>query len=414
MSDLIERPATPAMGLGAAPPVTGHVVAVIGQNENGILRESASRFMELLRPLGVAGHVLDLFRPDWPATLDALLQERVLFAWGPAGVGAHLPLEGGNLWDALRVPFISVLADHPCIMPRNHHVPALHVANGYMVPDWLAVQRSLIRAPQLSGILPLGVLPNPHRDAIPWRDRPHRMVFVKTGSDPEAWRRRWADFPARIRAVLEESSEAALHGWPREVTEAVSEAAEGQGLWLEGRPEALFGLCYEVDTYVRDVRSTALARALLHLPAVIHGRGWEHLAGQATRARFLPALDAALLPTLYAESGFVLNTSPNFTRGIHERVVNGFASGACVVSDANPVMEERFSGLPSFFGVDVMDPDLPDRLAALFHDTTDRGDAVRPAAELAARDFDAMGFMQGLIGMAHEIRLLSGFEAFLA
>ena len=100
------------------------VVVVVGNNENGILRSVAQDFMGLLPAHGLTPHYVDMNSPGWTDHIAGLLAEGVLFAWGPAGVGARMPHPDGVLWDVLRVPFISVLADSPSWMPANHHVPS--------------------------------------------------------------------------------------------------------------------------------------------------------------------------------------------------------------------------------------------------------------------------------------------------
>ena len=386
------------------------VVALVGENENGILQSVSADFMALLRPHGLEPHVVSMGDPDWLSGLMRLLDRGVLFAWGPAGVGARLAHPDGPLWDVVRTPFISVLADSPAWMPPNHHVPARFVANGYMYRDWLDMQRRLIRSPQIASLLPHGVAANGARDATPWSRRPHRMVFVKTGHDPERHRAGWANLPPRFRAVVEETAAAALAGGVGDISGLLLDCLARHDLFLETRPDILFGLMCAVDVYVRDVRSTALVHAVLDLPVDIIGRGWEHLAGHASRARFHAPVDAATLPGLYADTQFLLNTMPNFSHGTHERVLNGFAARCCVVTNENADMAARFGTLPSYVGIDTEAAALADRMADLFHGETDcQTDA---AAALVDRDHAAEGFMRSLVDLALEVRSAAAFSQF--
>ena len=408
------RPAKPSaldgLQLPAGAPRT--VVALVGENENGILRSVSQDFMSLLPPHGLDTQVITMAGPHWLPRLVELLDQGVLFAWAPAGAGCRLPHPDGLMWDVIRTPFISVLADSPAWMPGNHHVPSQYVANGYMYRDWLDMQRRLIRSPQVSALLPHGVAANPARDATPWSQRRHRMVFVKTGCDPERHRAAWAGQPPRYRAILEDSAAVALRSGVGDISGIVLECMAQHGLYLEGRPDILFGLMRAVDVYVRDCRSTAMVRALLDLPVDIIGAGWEHLADQARRARFQAGVDAAVLPGLYADTQFLLNTMPNFAHGTHERVVNGFAAKCCVVTNENADMAARFGNLPSYVGVDTDAPDLADHMASLVHGDTRYDDRVGPAADLATQDYSAEGFMRGLVDLALEIRSAAMFAQF--
>ena len=178
------------------------VLAISGQNANGILDYQSRRFGELLATMGLQGHTLSIHQPDFIAQLDALLGAGLLFAWGYAGVGSRLAIGGRNLWSEAGIPFVSVLADPPSMMPANHHVPSPMVVNGYIYREWLDMQRTLVRSSQLAAMLPLGVIPNPDRNSTPWSRRPHRMLFIKTGADPARQRALWNTWPTRLRTVL--------------------------------------------------------------------------------------------------------------------------------------------------------------------------------------------------------------------
>ena len=388
------------------------IVAFVGENENGILRRVTAEMMEIVRPHGLVGHVIDFSDPAWADELRGLLEAGVLFAWSAAGVGARLNPGGQLLWDAVSVPFVSVLSDSPSWMPANHHVPSQYVANGYVFEDWLKMQRRLIRSPQISSLLPLGTDPNPLRDVLRWSERPRRMLFVKTGHAPSLHRSRWLGLPPRFRAVLEDTAAAVLQQGVGDITDTMLACLDHHNLYLEQRPDVLFGLMREVDVYVRDARSTAMVHALLDLPVDIIGRGWDHVERLGGKARFHKAVDAATLPKLYSETQFLVNTMPNFSTRTHERVLHGFAAKSCVVTNENQDMRQRFGKLPSYFAVDTEHDDLASRMAELFHGTTCYDDLVQPALDLVAADFSAAGFMRGLIDLAMEVRAAGAYSGY--
>ncbi len=406
------RRATALDGLDLPAGAPRTVVAIIGENENGILRSTSEAFMDLLPPHGLTGRVVDLGNPNWLDELSALLDRGVLFAWGCAGIGARIPHGDGLLWDAVQVPFVSVLADSPCIRPANHNVPSRWVANGYVYRDWWEVQRRLIRSPQLSAVLPLGTVANPHRAAAPWSSRTHRMLFVKTGRDPAAHRAEWTALPRRFRAVVEDAAAASLAAGVGDVTGTVLDALADRAVCLDGRPDLLFGLVRAVDTYVRDHRSTALVRAVLNLPVDVVGRGWDHVAPSGCRARFHPAVDAAALPALYADTQFLLNTMPNFSTGTHERVLSGFAAGCVVVTNENAEMRARFTALPTYVAIDTEAAGLAEHLHQLFHTTERYDERWQPALALQQDSYGGEAFMRGLIDLAGEVAATPAFEPF--
>ena len=388
------------------------VVAFVGENANGILECQSRRFHDLLAPMGLEGQVLRMSDPGFVAKLDRALQDGVLFAWGYAGVGARLAFDGTNIWDRIEVPFISVLADAPFIMPSNHHVASPYVVNGYIYPDWLALQQALFRSPQISTVLPMGVIPNPDRYTTPWSSRPRRMLFVKSGSDPAQQRARWDQWPARLRPVLHECADALAMQGTGPIMPTVQACLEAHALVLDRTKPLLFGLLHELDTYVRACRATAMARALLPLPVDIVGDGWAHVSHEAGRARFHPAVPASGLETLYAETQLLVNVTPNLGGGVHERVLRGFASRCCVLSDNNAFARTHLDALPSYHGVEWHAADLVDQVAAVFHDEGRYDDRLDAAHAYVTRHHDPTAFLQRMADLAQLAqlqRVMSGY-----
>lgn len=388
--------------------MASNVVAIVGENSNGILDVQSRRFMDLL-PAGLTGHVLCLSDPGFLTRLDALLQNGIRFAKGYAGVGARLAVGGRNVWEAAEVPFISVLADAPFIMPANHHVRSAWVVNGYIYREWLDLQRAQFRAPQVSALLPLGVIPNPAAHA-PWSRRLHRMVFVKGGADPARQRAHWAAWPPVLRAVLNDCADTLAAQGTGPILPTVQACLSAHSLVLDGRKQLLFGLLHELDTYIRTLRATTVARALLPLGATIIGDGWGHLP--PGRASVLPGMDAAGLDALYADSQVLVNVTPNLGSGAHERVLRGFAARACVASDSNDHARAHLHALPSFHGLDWHGQDLADRLAALFHDPAPYDDRLDAAQAWVERRHSPAAFLDGMADLAALARMqgvMSGY-----
>lgn len=389
--------------------MASNVVAIVGENANGILDVQSQRFLDLL-PAGLTGHVLRLSDPGFLAQLDALLRDGIHFAWGYAGVGARLTLGGRNVWEAAEVPFISVLADAPFIMPANHHVRSAWVVNGYIYREWLDMQRAQVNAPQVSALLPQGVIPNPAAHATPWSRRPHRMVFVKGGADPVRQRAHWAAWPPALRAVLHDCAGVLAAQGTGPILPTVQACLAAHDLVLDGRKPLLFGLLHELDTYIRSLRATTVATALLPLGAIIIGDGWDHLP--PGRARILPATGAAGLDALYADTQVLVNVTPNLGSGTHERVLRGFAARACVASDSNDHARAHLHDLPSFHGFEWHDPDLADRLASLFHDPALYDDRLDAAQRWVEAHHSPAAFLDGMADLAALARMqgvMSGY-----
>jgi len=381
-----------------------NIIAIVGQNENDALAVAARDVMALMKPFGFDGHVVSLYDANWSAQFNDIVRAGIVFVWANAGVGARMYQEGKIVWDVAKIPFISVLADQPGMMPDNHHINSRYVANGYSFKDYFDLQRNFIKSPQMSFVVPHGLVPNPHRDKIPWSKRPRRMVFLKSGGDPEACRRGWQNFPALLRAVIEESIAEILRRPTGDINPIIFSILENSNINVSRQHDIYYSIIHEVDTYIRQYRSTLMTKALCRVPADIIGARWDHIDQSAARARFYPAINAGEVAALMAETQYVVNTTPNFSSGSHERVPNAFAAKACIITDNNDYTRSRFSGLPTYFGFDWTDPNWPDMIVERFEDQHAYDDELTPALEFGAEEFDGLKMMRALLEIAEVIR----------
>jgi len=393
--------------------MASHVVAFVGVNANDQHAVESKNFMRGFEGDGISCHTLDLKDAEFTSQLQPLIEDGILFGWGPAGFGAGLNLNEVSFWDSFNIPFISVHADPPFSNPKNHHIPARNVVNGYHYQEGLDFQRDWIRSPQISARLPMGIVPIPERDALAWSKRPRRMVFVKTGNDPVAWRARWAEWPVKLRRVLEDASDALAKQKTGDIVPMTLECLEASGLNLQGRKDILFAALHEIDHYIRALRATTMVLAVRNLAVDIIGDGWGHVSHLEGRARFWPSVNSSVLNSLYPETQYLVNSNPNFSSGLHERVLRGFAAKCCVVSDNNAFSRTHLSHLPTYKGVEWNDDDLADRMAALYSDPSDYDDQLQPALDYVDVNNDPASLMTTLIELAEIVRRSGSFKGFV-
>jgi len=390
--------------------MTKNVVALVGQNANDILSVVSKKIMQSLKIEGISHHVIDLNVPGFQKKLQNLVEDGILFAWGPAGFGSNIPLGGESLWDKIGIPFISVHADPPFANPRNHCVPARNVINAYHYKEGADFQRDWICSSQISAMIPLGILPITERDVIPWSKRPRRMVFVKSGNDPAAWRARWSEWPTKLRRVLNDSADAISKEKTGDIVPISLSCLDAHGIKLDGRKEILCGLLQEVDIYIRSLRATTMAMAVRNLPIDIVGDGWGHVSHLGGQARFLPPINASGLDGLYAETQYLMNANPNFSSGLHERVLYGFAAKCCVVSDDNAFSRANLAHLPSYHGVEWNDEGLADKLSEIYSSPSEYDDQLQPALDYVHNNHSPAAFFSSIIEFAEIIRTSRVFK----
>ncbi len=364
------------------------VVAFAGNNANDILEVSSKKIMEYITVKGLACHVLDLKNLNFNIQLEELINKGILFGWGAAGIGAGLNINKESFWDKFNIPFISVHADPPFANPNNHRIPARNVINGYHFKEGADFQRDWICAPQISAMLPMAIVPIAERDKTPWSKRPRRMVFVKSGFDPKALRARWSDWPVKLRRVLEDSVDVLSKETTSDIVPLIFQCLAANGINLHGSKDILCSLMHEVDNYIRAFRATVMVAAVRNLDVDIFGDGWGHVSHLGGRARFWPSVNASVLNSLYADTQYLVNANPNFSSGLHERVLYGFAAKCCVVSDDNAFSRANLSHLPSYHGLEWTDKALSDRFGEIYSDASNYDDKLQPALDYVNKNHD--------------------------
>lgn len=103
---------------------------------------------------------------------------------------------------------------------------------------------------------------------------------------------------------------------------------------------------YPVDAYVRNYyREKTIDTLLLHgIPVKVVGEGWEEY--QSADEKILireKSVDFPLSFEKIAREAIVLNVSPMFNHGMHDRIPGGMANHTVVLTDRNPYLERQFT-----------------------------------------------------------------------
>lgn len=136
---------------------------------------------------------------------------------------------------------------------------------------------------------------------------------------------------------------------------------------------------------VHAVRRLQLAPALLKLPAVILGNGWEALARGGTRAVFRGAADFRAVQALSTRARIVLNVMPPVVDAPHDRTFYSMLAGAAYATDTNPFFRREFAADESILFFDPDPRTLTDQVMAWLGDA-DLLERVARAGRQRVRD----------------------------
>lgn len=297
---------------------------------------------------GVKPMVVDLRSPreELGQRLSEICDADDLIAlFGFNTLGSTVKVDGRPLHETLSVPFVSCLLDHPLFhadrLTRLQDQPILCVDGGHV--------RFLesFGSPQAHLALHAGATPPDYYSAPRWAERPGRVLFAGTFEPLDALRTRLAMVIAHDRAATDA-------GIPtlNDAFEALADEDESIDDEQLADVAAMHPLTFSVQQFLgisahyatllqclilwrraklRHTMLTQLDRDGLAVDLV--GDGWAGAGYQNHRA--LGPLPFAELHKLLPTYRFVLNISPLFGDGLHNRVAYGALAGAVVCTDEN-------------------------------------------------------------------------------
>lgn len=271
--------------------------------------------------------------------LQALFEMQGLTALiGFNTLGSTINADGVPLHRALGVPFVSYLLDHPVF-----HLGRLEPLADQPI---LCVDLSHVRYLRQLGLATVHHAPHAARPLpearLRWEDRPHRLLFPGSFAPAD-------EVTDRLRAVLAAREDHALvlplfealaGAGPISDDEALIAACADHPLAapLTARPGINSGYAKVIQCLnllnrgrVRLDRLTVLDQAGIAVDLV--GSGWA--AAHFRRHRWQPARPFPDVLTLMGAARFVLNLSPLFAHGLHERLVYGSQAGAVLCTERN-------------------------------------------------------------------------------
>lgn len=174
-----------------------------------------------------------------------------------------------------------------------------------------------------------------------------RILFPGTYDSPDAVYEVVKAAPEPLRGIMKQLIERRIAAPLLPMEEAFRQYLKEQEMELAAEQFALYmNAMYSVDAYIRDYFRKMALDALLSqgIPVTVMGAGWEkyHYREEHSlrREREVPF---SLSFERIAKAHVLLDVSPIFNRGMHDRIPAGMANRAVVLTDGNPYLETRFT-----------------------------------------------------------------------
>ncbi|MDO6384979.1 hypothetical protein [Uliginosibacterium sp. 31-12] len=304
--------------------------------------------------------LVDLNAPGWQADFEKAIANPVWFVASYFGVGQDLyPVEHNgvkyNFWEYFGIPFIRFYGDIPAYFPDRHATASGNVANVYFDPDHEAFFKNYFPGRGASVWLPPipngGVLKKSVDVSKKLRGK---IVFPKNGGSPDElidfWRR---SLPRMICKVIEDVSDECVS--LRKVDSRIRIDEEflnyfsSYGLGVDKFASVLSFMVAQVDDYLRRVKSTLVVKALLDLPVVVNGVGWDHVNFSGRCASYDP--DCDFFSTEKKMPGYlaVIDSPPNTNYLVHDRISRAVGERTAFITARHLLLEERMMGFDEAF-----------------------------------------------------------------
>lgn len=253
--------------------------------------------------------------------------------------------DGSSYLDQIDAPFFDYILDHPLF-----HYNGLmgNVKNFYAIALDEA-QRDYIRR-YYTGVKDAYTMPLAATEAIGHEEKhaPDHVLFMGTYDSPEGVYHLVEEAPPGLREMMDSVIEQRIAEPLLTMEEAFRNYLVREDLeFPEDKFALLLNSLYPADAYIRDYFRKAALDELVGkgIPVQLVGEGWEKY--KPAREKFVcreKAVNFALSFEKIAREQILLNVSPIFAHGLHDRVLAGMANHAAVLTDGNPYLERHFTG----------------------------------------------------------------------
>ncbi len=253
--------------------------------------------------------------------------------------------DGTPVPDCMDGPFYDYVLDHP-LFHYGSLTAGLKNLNAVVLDE--AQKRYVTR--YYTGVRKTLMMPLGATEAVSCEKRKKEadaVLFLGTYDDPERVYEIVKASPKSLKTDMDRLIEMRLSNPLLPMEEGFAALLKEEGRELSDDEFALqMNAMYPVDAYIRDYFRKKAVDLLIgrHIPVRIAGEGWEkYRSGEERYLIREKAVDFCFSFEKIAKEHILLNSSPIFNRGAHDRVFSGMANRCVVLTDENPYLRRILS-----------------------------------------------------------------------
>lgn len=287
--------------------------------------------------------MLDISSPNLSDELNRALKEPVWFVFSFFAVGQDTSIEIGgcskNLWETYGIPFLRVFGDIPAYFPDRHVRKYKNSINGYGDRSHLEFYKRWFDNKALTVLLPSITLESKPLDEVDEEIKAKgKIIFPKNGNSPHALMDYWRmSLPETMVKILESVAESciseAVINEELHIDDRIIRCYEDKGVDIASDRPLLCFLVAQIDDYVRRIKSTMIAEAILDLPVIVQGVSWSHVNFYGKKARLNICSDYAKTSQIFDTSLAMIDMSANSVHAPHDRICRATGHGTAFLTN---------------------------------------------------------------------------------
>ncbi|MFW2555524.1 glycosyltransferase [Aliarcobacter butzleri] len=277
--------------------------------------------------------------------------------------------DGRPLYDAANTTLLAVYVDHPA-----HHIPSLTeniknflcCFNDKQHVDY--VNEILPNHHKIAFFLPHGGLKKTFEEDNQIKNleeykKQKSIDIVFAGTFNKNITKKWEDIIDYPKYILDEVSEILIHDDYASVHKTFNQVCTKYGIKFStfGKVQ-LPSTLVEIIGYVRSVKRVESIKKIAKsgLNITICGNGWESFVKEHKNINYIGALNIKENLELIKKAKVLINVTPNFTDGSHERVFTGMLNNTVVFSDKSRYYNEFFEDEKNilYYSFNSLDEDI--------------------------------------------------------
>lgn len=332
------------------------VVVLLGTGANDSIRALLVDYADTLVERGLATVLVDLMEPaELNAAVEIMKGGEALFAMTWLGIGQDLGMRTErsttvSVFEALNVPLVKVHGDLPAYFADMHRDMPCNAGNMYQAEEFVTFRRRFLPECICPAVLvpPIPMIPREFDKVDFGRREAGPLVFLKNGNSPESLRQMWKErlSPIIARWLCELAEEVVAYGLRSgrlDIGGLASDFLRAQGLHDPVPNDLVIFLSAQMDDYLRRVKSTIIAKALLDFPVIVQGSNWEHIDFTGRRAELVAGENATVSQERLSSWFGVIDMAPNVDMWPHDRVQRAAGAYSLVLTSRQSWLTERFA-----------------------------------------------------------------------